>query len=304
MEPAATHFEILPPLAPLERLGSVAPLEQRLRKVAAGKAMTFEHVVEAARPMLCALIARASERRTWIVCPDVRSQEALHNELLNWVPEALFFPEAEQALVEGALPDPETAAERLELVQKLGTPGKVVLVLTEKSLGDPVPAPSALRKLELRLERGALLDREKLIAQLDKAGFEHVPQVSLRGQYAVRGGILDVFSFNHALPLRIELFGDEIESLRQFDLDAQTSVHASPDRHAAARRRRHGQRRDEQAGGLSRRERYHRGGRRAVAGCACADPRRRHRRRGARRLHRRLLRSRPRRIRGRRFRRR
>ena len=46
----------------------------------------------------------------------------------------------------------------------------------------------------------------------------------MRGQFAVRGGILDVFAWNHSQPVRIELFGDEIESIRQFDLDVQTSV--------------------------------------------------------------------------------
>jgi transcription-repair coupling factor (superfamily II helicase) len=68
------------------------------------------------------------------------------------------------------------------------------------------------------------LDRAGLLAQLAKAGYEHAPTVAARGQYAVRGGILDVFSFHHTLPVRVELFDDEIESLREFDLDTQTSV--------------------------------------------------------------------------------
>ena len=74
------------------------------------------------------------------------------------------------------------------------------------------------------MRRSTRLDREALIAQLAEAGYEHVAQVSARGQYAVRGGILDVFSFHHALPVRIELFDDEIESIREFDLDTQISV--------------------------------------------------------------------------------
>jgi transcription-repair coupling factor (superfamily II helicase) len=212
------------PLAPLERIGSTAPIAGLVRRAAAGHRADFEHVVEAARPMLCAVLAQATDRRVWMVCPDIRTQEALHNELLNWVPGALFFPETEQALIEGTLPDPETAAERLDIVQKLAGPDRLVLVLTERSLADPVPAPGELRRLEVRLTRGRELDRAKLVAQLEAAGYEHVPQVSLRGQYAVRGGILDVFSFHHTLPVRVELFGDEIESIRQFDLDAQTSV--------------------------------------------------------------------------------
>src|SRR4051794_35331079 len=95
---ASPRTSIVSPLAPLERIGSAAPISGLLRRIAAGKPAVFEHVVEAARPMLCALIARATERRVWLVCPNVRAQEALHNELLNWVPDALFFPETEQAL--------------------------------------------------------------------------------------------------------------------------------------------------------------------------------------------------------------
>ena len=58
---------------------------------------------------------------------------------------------------------------------------------------------------------------------LGKAGYERVAQVTTRGQFAVRGGILDVFSWQAPAPTRAEFFGDEIESLREFDLDNQTS---------------------------------------------------------------------------------
>src|SRR4029077_819085 len=63
-----------------------------------------------------------------------------------------------------------------------------------------------------------------LLSALSDAGYERVAQVTTRGQFAVRGGIVDIFSWQTALPLRIEFFGDEIESLREFDLDTQTSV--------------------------------------------------------------------------------
>jgi len=63
-----------------------------------------------------------------------------------------------------------------------------------------------------------------LLSALSGAGYERVAQVTTRGQFAVRGGIVDIFSWQTALPLRIEFYGDEIESLREFDLDTQTSV--------------------------------------------------------------------------------
>ena len=209
----------------LDQIAAAEPMAAKLAEIRAVEAVTFEHVTDAARPFLAALIARKVEARLWIVCADVRGQEGLHNELLNWFPEALFFPEADIAPVEGAVPDPENAAERLAIVHRLrDRANRQIVVLTKASLEEIVPAADAVGRLELTLAKGARVDRESLLRQLDGAGYEHAPQVSARGQYAVRGGIIDVYSFHHALPARLELFDDEIESIRHFDLDAQTSV--------------------------------------------------------------------------------
>ena len=210
----------------LDKIASSPPIAEKLKRLRSGKkAPVFDHVTESAQPFLAALLARQWKDRVWIVCADVRTQELFHNELLHWFPDALFFPEADRAPIEGALPDPETAAERLSITQRLAnSKNKEIVVLTRSSLDEEAPSPAALKKLEIRLARGITLDREALIAQLSAAGYENAAQVSARGQFAVRGGILDVFSFQHTLPVRVELFGDEIESLREFDLDTQTSV--------------------------------------------------------------------------------
>jgi transcription-repair coupling factor (superfamily II helicase) len=194
---------------------------------------TLPHIVEHAQPTVCAAIARAAKKRIWFVCQSVRAQEALHNELIHWHPDALFFPELDIAPVEGALPDPETVAERLGVIQKLAaTPAKkappLILVLTRKALNDEVVDEAELRKLELHLVRGKKVDRDDLLRKLAAAGYEHVAQVTARGQFAIRGGIVDVFSFHHPLPTRLEWFDVELESIRQFDLDAQTSVEQLP----------------------------------------------------------------------------
>ncbi len=65
---------------------------------------------------------------------------------------------------------------------------------------------------------------ERTIEALVAAGYERVAQVTTRGQFAVRGGILDLFSWQAQRPIRAEFFGDDIESLREFDVDTQTSV--------------------------------------------------------------------------------
>jgi len=228
---------------PLEIAASCLEFADSLKKLAAGtdEPMVFEHVAEQAQPFLVGLIARAvvsedggksktkserkSSRRIWIVCGNTRRQEEIYSELANWHPDAHFFPILETAPVEGALPDPETSADRLDLLQRLGQKdGPRVIVITSASLLDEVPSPAGLKQVSLKLSRSLRYDRDELLSQLEKTGYEMVPQVSLRGQYAVRGGIIDIFSWHHPLPVRLEWFDDEIESIRHFDLDAQTSV--------------------------------------------------------------------------------
>ena len=187
--------------------------------------VAFEHVTEPAQPFLAALIARHVKKRIWAICENVRSQELFHSELLNWFPGALFFAERDIPLAENVVPDPETAAERLEILQRLtARRDPHIIVATRASLDDQLPSPDGVKQVSLRLSRSMKLDRDKLIAQLSEAGYEPVAQVSLRGHYAVRGGIVDIFSWQHSLPVRIEFSDDTIDSMRQFDLDAQTSV--------------------------------------------------------------------------------
>ncbi len=209
----------------LQLIAAAPPMAEKLARVREGEAIGFEHVFPSARPTLAAVVARGAKRRVWIVCETQAAQEALHNELLHWLPDALFYPEQDLAPVEGAIPDPENVAERLAVLHKLAEKrARPVVVLTRASLEEAVPTAESFGQLETVLRRGKRLDRDKLLQQLADAGYEHVAQVSERGQFAVRGGIIDVFSFHHSLPSRIELFGDEIDSLRHFDLDAQTSV--------------------------------------------------------------------------------
>ncbi len=191
--------------------------------------VVFDHVDEAAHAFVAGLVAtraRAGKkgRRVWIITATLRGQEQLHNELSNWMEDAIFLPEMESVLAENALPDPETAADRLQALEQIMASKSSLVVLSAASLNDNVPTPGGISRLTLELERGETLALETLVSKLAEAGYERVPQVALRGQFAVRGGIVDLFSWQHTLPVRVEFFGDEIDSMRFFDLDIQTSV--------------------------------------------------------------------------------
>jgi transcription-repair coupling factor (superfamily II helicase) len=185
----------------------------------------FEHVVDAAQSFVSACVVRQHPSRTcWLICPDTRRQEEICNELLNWKISALFFPELELPAIEGAVPDPELVAERLALLQQVATGKRTVLVVNRPALESLVATPEQLLNQTVTLRRGDRLDTEQLMDKLIGAGYEKASQVSGRGEFATRGGILDIFSAQHAVPVRVELFGDTIESLREFDLDEQTAI--------------------------------------------------------------------------------
>ena len=146
-------------------------------------------------------------------------------EKRSWQPDALFLPEAELGAAENVLPDPEIAAERLALLMEIERETRPrIIVATRASLDQSAPKRGTLASAIAQLRRGTNASMEQLLDQLVGNGYERVAQVSTRGQFAVRGGIVDLYSWQAPLPYRLEFFGDQIESLREFDVDTQTSV--------------------------------------------------------------------------------
>jgi transcription-repair coupling factor (superfamily II helicase) len=221
----------------LESVAASEPIAPKLGAIREAQwPVEFSHVIEPAQAFLAAVIAHACHERPpdarhaadstiWVLCPSVHSQELLYESLLNWRPDALFLPEAELVAVENVLPDPEIAAERLALLMEIERDsGPRIIVATRASLDQPAPKRGALQSAVSQLRRGANAKMEQLLDQLVASSYERVAQVTTRGQFAVRGGIVDLYSWHAPLPFRLEFFGDQIESLREFDIDSQTSV--------------------------------------------------------------------------------
>src|SRR6266581_1417427 len=210
----------------LENVAASEPIARKLRAIDRAQwPVRFSHVTQTAQAFLVATIAPRIHETIWILCPNVHSQELIFESLLNWHPTALFLPEAEFAAVENVLPDPEIAAERLALLMQVDRePGPHLIVATRPSLDQAAPRRGALQSAIVHLQRGANEKMERVLEQLAGAGYERVAQVTARGQFYVRGGIVDLYSWQASLPVRLEFLGDEIESLREFDIDTQASV--------------------------------------------------------------------------------
>lgn len=202
-------------------------LESLLRKAASGRApVFFGDVSEQAFPFLGAVAARhaAGEGRVWFVCRDVRTQEEFASELSSWTGSAALFPDLEIPAAGMGLPDPETASERLALLGRLAGGERVSPVITAGQWEETVPGPEDLTGDLLAVPKGWSGAPGTLAVRMEESGYERVSQVTRRGEFSIRGGILDLFSWQQAMPCRLE-FGEEgIESIREFDPDTQTSV--------------------------------------------------------------------------------
>ncbi len=192
------------------------------------KPVALEHVNAAAQAFTAGVVLHSlpPARRVWILAHDLRAQELLSHDLATWWGNTLFFPEREELQIADAVPDIEMQAERLAILRGLASrPDKMeVVVLNAASLGEMVPRPHALAQSVVAVKPGDSLDMESLAGQLEASGYERMPQAADRGQFAVRGGIFDVYPWQTELPLRIELFDREVESIRQYDPDTQVSV--------------------------------------------------------------------------------
>ncbi|MGH2374762.1 MAG: transcription-repair coupling factor [bacterium] len=131
----------------------------------------------------------------------------------------------------GASLDPEadaTAAprtsERLAILDALASAEAVVVVASTAAAGDPILAPAALRAAIRVIRPGEHFLRDRFVADLIANGYERVPLVASPGEFAVRGGIVDVFPTAAERPVRLELWGDELDSLREFDPASQRSL--------------------------------------------------------------------------------
>jgi transcription-repair coupling factor (superfamily II helicase) len=219
-----------PPGRPLiEHTAASEPFSERLKQIG-DRTIVFEHVDRPAQSFVAALVAdffhREHSKNVWLVADDLKSQERLAAEFPIWTRNALFFPDLQSPQAADHLPDQDIVAERLSVLEELrrGRKSREVVIALAESLEDEVPSPASLKSRELPIKKGDELEIETLAARLDRAEYERTPLVTERGQYSLRGGIVDIFSLQGFAPSRIEFFGNQIDSVREFDIHSQVSI--------------------------------------------------------------------------------
>jgi transcription-repair coupling factor (superfamily II helicase) len=187
-------------------------------------------------PLLAADLARAahgggSGGRAVVIAADEAAMRAIADTIPFFAPEVevLTLPAWDCLPYDRASPALRVMAERLATLNALQQAAKApqLLVVTANGATQRALTPFRIRQLTRRIAVGERIDRDELIGQLTALGYQRTDTVAEHGEFAVRGSLLDLFPSGETTALRLDFFGDEIESLRRFDPSDQRSTGAA-----------------------------------------------------------------------------
>ena len=212
------------------RLATLPPLlraESALTR-AIGDRAGFVAAPESARAMSIAALAQLSDRRPLVVaCPTGTDAGQLYDDLSAYMPDGdvVLFPAWETLPFERVSPSVETMGRRLEVLWRLRTPDQcpAIVVAGVRALLQKL-GPDATEVEPIVVAKGSVLDADQVMSRLIHFGYRREELVEHRGEVAQRGAIIDVFPSTAESPIRIDLWGDEVDRLTEFAVNDQRST--------------------------------------------------------------------------------
>ena len=190
--------------------------------------LTLARAADGFLPLLLADLARASDKRLLYVATDDAAMQAIADAAPFFAPDLIIhrFPAWDCLPYDRAGPSMRVSADRLATLSALQAPAKrgELILTTVAAITQRTLTPFRIRQLATTLAAGQRIDRDALAELLVANGFSRVDTVADQGEFAVRGGIVDLFPAGEETGLRVDFFGDEIESIRRFDPADQRSL--------------------------------------------------------------------------------
>ena len=212
-------------------IGQTPAVQSLARRLENGGALSSSNVAASAQPFFAAVLQKLFPQRTVVVVAEnLKSQEGFQQDLETWLGSPpLFYPAWEIFPHEGKLPHADVISDRLQTLvalsdnSKFRTQNPRLIVTNVTALLQKTFPAGEIQKRTRTFERGSRIAPLDLIEFLEEQGYEPEAQVSQKGEIALRGGIVDIFPPTSPWPVRLEFFGDELESLRYFDPLTQIS---------------------------------------------------------------------------------
>jgi len=169
------------------------------------------------------------DRIVFYITENQKELENTYRIISSFMPEtshkAIFYPELEAFIDDSEKSNPEITGARIHALQTLSKSNENLMVVTSiQALMQKVPTPAKLEEGNINISLSDELNLDEVRKQLVHEGYELVSEVYEKGSFAVRGGIIDIWPPAEKWPIRIELFGDEVDSIRSFDSASQRSL--------------------------------------------------------------------------------
>ncbi|WP_438435229.1 transcription-repair coupling factor [Gorillibacterium sp. sgz500922] len=198
------------------------------------------------RQVMIAALMDETERPVMIVTHNMFAAQKIAEDLVECVSadKVLLYPAQEMLAVEAAAASPETEAQRIDALTKLAAGFRGILITPYAGLRRLLPERSVFADSTISVKEGEELALEEFLRRLAELGYERTERVEKKGEFSVRGGIVDLYPLTSASPYRIELFDVEVDSIRSFDPETQrsqdrlSSLEIPPAREIIASRRR------------------------------------------------------------------
>jgi transcription-repair coupling factor (superfamily II helicase) len=192
-----------------------------------GKSERISGLHQGADALALARLARDLKSPLVIITASAFDAQRLLEEMRWFEPQLAIhlLPDWETLPYDHFSPHPDLVSERLATLYQISQNACDVVIVPAGTALVRLPPLAYLAAHTFMLKKGQKLDVEALRAQCAAAGYHHVNQVMSPGEFSVRGGLIDLYPMGSALPFRLDLFDDEIESIRTFDVDTQRSVY-------------------------------------------------------------------------------
>ena len=164
-----------------------------------------------------------NDKGVLVVCNSLYEANDIYNRLINYNNRVLFFPMDDFITSEITKISPEFMIERISTLNKLVFEDNYIVVTNLMGVLRYLPSSELYKSKIINLKKSDDIDRDDFISKLTDLGYERVPIVSKTGEMAIRGYVVDIFPIEYNEPIRIEFWGDTIDSIKYFDLDSQIS---------------------------------------------------------------------------------
>ena len=207
--------------APLENLEEYEQIRERLKKNQG--VLQVSGCIESQKSHFMYCLGEKYHQRLIITYSDLRAREIYENYRF-FDRKVLLYPARDLMFYSADIQSHQIGMQRMSVLRALMEKEDITVVTTLPACMEKILPLDYIRERVLEFRNDSSIDFAKLSAQLVEMGYEKMPQVESVGQFAIRGGIVDLYPLTEENPVRIELWGDEIDSIRSFDILSQRSI--------------------------------------------------------------------------------